>query len=439
MNFFSSIFVLIVGIPSREAAFVDLQTPSNDTSDLYSPIDPFSYRFIENTSPELLSELSDWELEMLSAQNAMDAQNDRYTPFEDIEDEDLIELTPMGFLKLSQVVHAGYESVIYAVQDHDDLLIKYQVMCSDLGKPMLHPLITDYWFMLEAFELDLAPQPLFLSPPTLLLDIIGRNGNRKFPFTMPTEDLSVCLAEDAQVRFMVMRKNSGETLAQFRRRFEDGIIPMQLGAQIMISLIQSLQKLHEIGQIVHGDIHLGNVLLEPVGESQTDYRIVLIDFGRAARDDRNLTNDRINTLGQWSHQLCSPWQMDGRAWARRDDIYKAVHMFAAMINPYEYYVREKNYFRRAGLEKAIRAKRGAFIFLLPPKAKIGEKRYDSDFDSLVSAIGPNPKLIKHLVDELNRLRYNVIERLDDINADIKYREIIENFRWIRAIIKTARS
>ena len=395
---------------------------------------PFQFRFEEVRSPDFLDQLSVLDKAILANQTAADQRNDLYTPLEDYPEDRLEELTPFGILKLGEPLYKGYESVVYTVENRPDLIIKYQAMCHDLGKPMLHPLVTDFWYSKKANQLGIAPEPLFLSPPAQLCDVLSRERNKKFPFTIPEKNLNSCLEQGGIVRYMILRRSEGLNLHQFRRRhFPNGIVPMKTAASILILIIRALSVLHDSGKIVHGDIHLGNILMDPVAPGSSQYRVLLIDFGRAMMDDRSLTNDRVNKPGEWNHQLCSPWQVDGRAWSRRDDVYKAVHGFAALINPTQFYIREHWMLKRMRIRDQVQMKKERFMFFMAHPVVENEIRYDSDFDPILNtASGDFTRLIQ-IEDELRQIQSLVTFALDDINASISYDELVRRLERLATI------
>ena len=375
--------------------------------------------------------LTRWESFMLATQELEDEQNDIHTPTVEGLDGPLLEYTSVGMLELGEIIHTGHESVIYKTINRPELLVKYQVNCDEIrdGAKPIHPLVYDYWMMREASMFEIAPEPIFLSPAALLVDVYGPVVNRKFPFTMSSADFLECLANEGSVRYMVMRKSEGASLHDYRKQFRHHVVPIANASEITIRIIQALEQLHEDAGIVHGDIHVGNILIEQVDNS-TDIRVVLIDFGRARRVDRSLTNDRVNPVGKWMHQLCSPWQIDGREWARRDDIYKTIHLFSTIINPGEYSVREEIFLLLCSPDVAVGVKRDAYMFVMAPPVMIDEKLYGSKFHPIMYATRNRPERMVPLSNELDEIQHKVTAQLDDINADIPYRELVDHFRSV---------
>ena len=385
---------------------------------------PVIQRYIESYSPEFLGNLTVSDREILDAQIAADAVNDMYAP----EDEDpssnepVDELTPFGVLTLGKRIHAGAQSVLYETIERPDLIIKYQTNCDELDEYVLHPLLLDYWYMLESFRVRLSPEPLFLSPPSLFT----RNPRRprKYRFRMDADEAEFCEEQNGVVRYMIMRKSEGVTLSHFRNRFGDMIVPVAIAAEITIAIVRSLQKLHERTQIVHGDIHPGNILLENTIVPGM-IRIQFIDFGRAFRDSRTLSNERVFPIGHWNHFLCSPWQIDGRAWARRDDVYRAIHGFATIINPVEYWTREDAILRFITPHQIIDRKMNRFMFLMTQPRT---------FDVIINSSFGNTTRRALLTTELVTLQKNVTEGFTDINAPIAYGAITHQLNRVKAIV-----
>jgi hypothetical protein len=410
----------------RVSSTTTVETSSEERE--YVPI----HRYVEPVSVNL----TDWETQMLTAQQLEDEENDMYTPRMEVPDASLEEYTRVGMLELGEIIHAGYESVIFATSNRPELLVKYQANCDELadGKKPIHPLVYDYWMMREAFMLGLAPEPIFLSPAALLIDILSTMSDQKLLFKMDSGDFIECVADEGAVRYMVMRKSEGVNLFAYRSHFLGRILPMGHAAQITIRVIQAIEMLHEDAGIVHGDIHSGNILIVQDGATDS-YSVLLIDFGRARRVDRNLTNDRVNPIGKWFHQLCSPWQIDGRAWGRRDDIHKAVHSFATVINPMEYATRENALLQMSGLQTAIRYKRNACMFVMAPSVTIDGEPYASKFHPVLAATRHNPDRMHNVTNALYSIQAKVTAYLDDINADIAYGEIAQHFRNIIDLVR----
>ena len=385
--------------------------------------DGASRRYIELVPPNL----DDWEMVMFSNQQTQDRRNEPYTPSIDQRTEPLVEHTRLGAIELGEIVYRGVESIIFESENLPHLLVKYQANCDELGD--VHPLIYDYWLMKEAFQVGLAPEPIFLSPATLLID---DDSLQKISFSMDRDMFENCVQERGTVRYMVMRKSAGIDLNSLRGYFKDGIMPMRVASEILVHVIHALARMHDNLGIVHGDIHPGNILVESDAES---VRIVFVDFGRASRDRRDCTNERINEVGAWFHPLCSPWQIDGRTWSRRDDVYKAVHMFASLINPFEYGIREQVFFDQIGPSETIARKRDNFMFVMAPPVTIEGVSYASTFNPIVHAVKDSTADPIQLALQLRVIQRNATHAVDDINAPIPYADIVNGFRSIQQILR----
>lgn len=91
-------------------------------------------------------------------------------------------------------------------------------------------------------------------------------------------------------------------------------------ARVAVQSIRALQAVHAHG-ILHGDVHLGNILVSGSG-------VRLIDFGRSAafvkldgsRDHVEFVEKALDSF--WVPAYLSPWELDGSPLSRRDDMYR---------------------------------------------------------------------------------------------------------------------
>jgi serine/threonine protein kinase len=85
-----------------------------------------------------------------------------------------------------------------------------------------------------------------------------------------------------------MERIEGVSIEKFRGQYADGIFPMYTAVSFGIEVVKGLKKLHSL-DIVHGDIHSGNVLLQVDKETKCTRGIKFVDFGRALRSQGSLT------------------------------------------------------------------------------------------------------------------------------------------------------
>jgi len=247
----------------------------------------------------------------------------------------LTQSTPFGNLTLATAVYKGYSSVVFGVKGHPLLIIKYEVQCADFEFE-LHPILRDGWYMQEASEAGIAPKALFVSPPSFLCE--GKVGKCKF-FRMSRERLNRCKMENGIVRYVIMERVNGKTLEELRTSSygnSNGAMSLHNAAQITKKLVQILRVLHEDKKVVHGDIHTSNVMFV----EDWPPRLLLVDFGRAFRLRTNLSESPGLERHQWNQIMNTQWQIDGYEWAARDDLNKAIQLFAHLMNPREYHTLE---------------------------------------------------------------------------------------------------
>jgi len=214
----------------------------------------------------------------------------RYAPQFGTNDAPIItENVPVyGDLTLRELIGQGEASTVYTVTERDDLVIKYQSDCPKSLNAQFHPLILDYFFLKKIEDLDITPRVDFISP----LSFLPSERGRKCAFGMNEGQFDRCIEHaTGTVRYMVMEK-TGPTIASIMRRYEGQEVPFRGVLRLGISLMKNLKKLHQDGGIVHGDIHIGNVVLRnrsPItgGVARSDisppdnHSVLLIDFGRS--------------------------------------------------------------------------------------------------------------------------------------------------------------
>lgn len=94
----------------------------------------------------------------------------------------------------------------------------------------------------------------------------------------------------------------------------------ELVAEEAVQVLRALRELHARG-IVHGDVHVGNIML-------TDAGARLIDFGRSAPFVKlDGSGDHIEYFDVpvdsfWSVAYLSPFELEGSPKSRRDDVYR---------------------------------------------------------------------------------------------------------------------
>jgi len=309
-----------------------------------------------------------------------DANHDNVPELFDIENEYIPEL---GLMHLGRSIHSGSQSTVFDLEPIPEFsneqanlgkgyIIKYELNCHDVGAGV-HPLVSDYHFGVEAFRLGLGPRPVYISPPA----IFNGERTRKTDFDMDHEELKECLDGSANLRYLVVEKINGKTFHRVHIQSPEGQMDMKQALGMGAFLISALERLHA-SNIIHGDIHAGNVMVESndagggVLMSQDDegkiHGLKLIDFGRARLSrGRRLTDQTtpVNGIDEYFHHMYSHWIMDGYEWEKRDDVFRAIQVIATMMNFHEsYYGFERGLMTHSRV-RLMDWKRKGFIFEIP--------------------------------------------------------------------------
>ena len=227
--------------------------------------------------------------------------------------------------------------------------IKYQADCDQASAvhydvaTAVHPLFLDYSFGKAAAVHRLSAEPLFISPSSPMSsfkgvdpyfsgpnsspsDVLNKLQFDIFDDRIPSEVTANCQLKGA-VRYMVMER-VGKCLNAHKLAASPVSPPEAI--RIGIEVIGMLQRLHNDAGIIHGDLHSGNVcrrLEEP-------HSLVFIDFGFAS----SVTQERDGAGARFeAHPALSPWELEGHATARRDDVFKAVFLTAELMIGKEIY------------------------------------------------------------------------------------------------------
>jgi|LauGreDrversion4_2_1035121.scaffolds.fasta_scaffold19043_3 serine/threonine protein kinase len=295
-----------------------------------------SGRLIEVFNDAFRSSLDSDAAMRLAAQVDDDVTNDPFTP---LVSSLMTENTPFGLINLGARIHRGIISSVFEITEFPNLIIKYQVHCSELNLNV-HPLLRDAWYMQGANACGISPAVRFVSPPSMLCS--ERSG--KCDFNMASAAWFDCYHNQAALRYMILDKVDGKSLHHFRMvRYKSTNGAMRLSDVMVIGvqLMRVLRQLHEEAKIMHGDIHSPNIMIW-MNETSGVFRLDLIDFGLSSNVS-NITFPAtpVWPLGHWLHQFFTQWQMAGFAWSPRDDVMKGIQTIAHLMHPYEYFAMER--------------------------------------------------------------------------------------------------
>ena len=261
-------------------------------------------------------------------------------------------------LGLERQLFRSWSSALWSVTNRPDILIKYQIYAPDEYPVYFHSLSREYYFLDWIEHLRISPKVFYLSGPSR----VGARAttSRKCSAVAMTDIEWTKEAVGREVRFMVMEKVPGLSLYEYQeqRRFTE-----KSAAHFGKKIMNILRILHDETNIVHGDIHMGNWMYEPVGQL-----VKLIDFGSA----RFVTSNIAPREPRSKHVLWSPWEHEGSYAQRRDDVFRTVFILAELVTGRDFLI---NWFKPKNSNQMIRDKLNANLFQLNPLVLIrqGEK------------------------------------------------------------------
>jgi hypothetical protein len=322
-----------------------------------------------------------------------------------------------GIFQLGNPRAISRQSVVYKLKHRSDILIKYQANCVELEiqaeyyeKYYIHPTVVEFAYTRKASRFGIAPDVYFLSPPAALC----RTMKDKCEFDMSVESFNGCKADpNSSLRYMIMDRVRGLTLAEYQATKPDGIVPFAQAMLIGEKLMSMIELLHNNASVVHGDIHLGNIMLE----SENPLSLKFIDFARSFENVKR-PNERIRNPGWSAHPILSQWELDGYMSAPRDDVARIVGLVALIMNPPESY-KVLETLSRLGRFITWKTEKDMFVI---PNGLPGHRGNDPVMNLNVDYA--TKEQIRSILSNILRL----VRRMDDVNAVPLYASIRESFR-----------
>jgi len=369
---------------------------------------------------------------MMRRQFKVDESNQQFVPRLTLADSEPVGGRIRGTLQLTRRIYRGHQSTVFEAAKGSSLfgvvpyLIKYEWNCDPISRG-IHPLIVEKKFGREIAEkTGLAPRPIFLSAPRTYSGEL----TPKTEFQMPQSFKDKCVEGGrSNLRFLVVEKINGVTIGQLRRSSStNGILTLKVVFSLAVFAIEGLANIHDLN-IVHGDIHRGNIMLEYGEGKKFDIHkdpetgkiqgLKFIDFGRSFTYEPDLPSTPVHRRFRYYHHMYTHWQIEGYAWSKRDDLYKLIHMIAMLMNDQREYVDFENslmaqFDSKTGIviegsvDRLISWKRDDFIFRIPGS------------DPLASL--PDQRAIRENLSEVLNL-----VRAVEINGDIPYQRIMKLF------------
>ena len=276
-------------------------------------------------------------------------------------------------LRIFMFIARSSDSTVATVVGRPDLVIRYQSNCYELSE--VHPLMREFWMMSAIADLGFSPKPLFLSPPTKLMEL----ATAKTDFRMPSAFRRACAAEpQSTVRYMVLER-TGVTVESIMDHYAvtTGLPPLQEAVTIMVQAIGGIGVIHKRG-IVHGDIDAGALsVTKRAGIPTIDFlnlrRSFYLSENRAGVTRKHRRKPRC-----WS----THWAMEGNNVGMRDDVLRILMVGAYMMNGrdwLDYCVALQD-----NPEAMMEWKREAFLFVVPGREGFGSSIAHLSADSQAS-------------------------------------------------------
>ena len=237
-------------------------------------------------------------------------------------------------LDIPPIFYGEYTSV-FNLKGDPSKVIRYNVVSfTEQSKRELCSTATNYWFLKRLEYLNIAPKVYYYSAPLDPIKVQLKEGDIGKVRILPSKESKT----QHEIRFMIMEKVGPAiytymcSLTDRKTTFADAI---RIGGQI----IEMIETLHSL-DIVHGDIHMGNVAVD-------NNRLVLIDFGRSRIISE--CEQMEQCIKVRSHYWISPriscWEMQKYSYSYRDDLYRWMQVVAGCMygDKYLSYMDHVNY------------------------------------------------------------------------------------------------
>ena len=208
-------------------------------------------------------------------------------------------------------------STVFETSD-PEVILKYELNCDTLKS--VHPLVREAVILKRIADFDISMKFLYLSSPIKF----------QLPLTPKTAvkldigSIERCAAvEHSSVRVMALER-ADRSLDQPSR---DGV-PVTEALEKTVRVLQLLERLHAL-DIVHGDIHPGNIV---VRRSKSGGELRLIDFGKSFFNSDFVGKPEFERSEfAYVHCFYSPWNLKGARFGFRDDLFKTMHVLAVLL------------------------------------------------------------------------------------------------------------
>ena len=267
---------------------------------------------LDESDPKFASETESVKL-LLRQQAELDENNRLFTPLLEF----VADFIAPGEMIVPRIfIHKSGQSATFSLLHDPPRVIKYQANC---GNDNIHPVLRDGWALQRLESSGFVPKLYFVSPATPL----RYNYTVKTNFKLEAEKRHTCVNTEHEVVRSIVLEHVGESVSRYLGGGKR--LTLKEALRFGVSLIEILRRLHDEFTMVHGDIHMGNVIRNEKGD------IKLIDFGRALYKEE-IKDTLISHKIEKAHCFYGLHEVEGFTRSFTDDLLRALFGVAFALN-----------------------------------------------------------------------------------------------------------
>ncbi len=288
-------------------------------------------------------------------------------------------ILPLKHLAASSATH------VFSLVESPNLVLVYRQFCVE-GE-LVDTAVRDFWFLRYIEPLQIAPK-VHLVSEALDGELLVDNWGIPAAELIGKLKLNSCGLSLSSVRYILMDRVLGSSVNELLLIDLNFKLPLAIAAQWGVLLVSALQKLHE-RNVIHGDIHWGNVVV-----SEDKSSIKLIDFEHAKLYDKvSIDADSKPSCGMlpvqisplftlWESQLCS--------YSFRDDIFRVLLVVAVSMHGARFAIYFRDLCKNGDRDTWIQHRKNGDVFRVPGTDWMVEYLQQDDFS-------------EHIYQKLNRI------------------------------------